>query len=886
MADTSQTNISRGGVNLSEIYDSQISIGEIVGRDKIVNVNIQNIGHRALTAAEKAKAEELELAIGINAFAESLLRLTLSEAEANEGGPYKQLFPYRLSDAGLFFGRDQAIADLRSRLRSPLTVLHAESGAGKTSLLQAGIAPRLIAAGHVPLYLRPYDVDPTLKIKRAFIANLDRKRTPGLAAASLRGFLKQVSEVLGSQTMLFIFLDQFEEFFTKLNDQTRARFIGELAECLDDESLAARVHWVLALRAESFSKLGLFRPAISNPFGNDYNLHPLTREEARQAIAGPAVGRGLSFQNELIDTILNELYQPNRQKENQVAPQIQLVCSALIRALPPEQKTITLDLYKQLGGVQGILGNYLDQVLTRELPVTQRPVARWVLNALTTSDMQRVIKSRRQLATELGRYGITTKTLGTVLAQLVDSRLLFSQETVAGVDDELEYELAHEYLLGEIKFSPAERDRKQAEELLAQGVRNWKNANILLGADALKKIEDQFAEIQPNEAEWELLLHSAAEHTRKLEPWVSRLPSDSRDQLAQRIAPDLKHANRKIRQRNFFILWALRGNLPPSIYPAVYRWYLSRQALALAKWSVIPFILLNIWFISSPASPPWQEITPQNIAVGAGPLIVAASQTDPDLIYISDQTPGGLYRSKNGGLEDSWPQVGQAIPNQPVVHGIAATERIVYVTTSAGVFISQDAGDSWRTPATLLNQVAQAVAVVADNPERVYVSILPNGLFNTSDGGEHWSPIALPQDAQTAPIEAIAAYDHTLIIAFGATIWFSLDEGQSWTKFQAEPTVADPVEGLTAFGGRERFWVALGPGGIYDADIEGQDGDGFWRLSADHPNTRSIHSVAVAGNTAFYASSQETIFCHRIWFWPNLNWLLYHLGQSVPCGKR
>ncbi|HKZ70249.1 MAG TPA: ATP-binding protein, partial [Anaerolineales bacterium] len=199
--------------------------GDVVGRDKIIyNLNII----QRTAAEEVAQTRDLErqrLAQGVSGFVQRLL--AQAEKKAGSGGPYKGLLEYRLSDSELFFGRERAIRDLMQNLgRGPLTVLHSESGTGKTSLLQAGISPRLIGAGHLPLYLRPYNVEPLLAIKRAFIS--DPSQTPILAAAPLRDFLRQVSDVLGLQTTLYILIDQFEELFTQLSELERGEFIREL----------------------------------------------------------------------------------------------------------------------------------------------------------------------------------------------------------------------------------------------------------------------------------------------------------------------------------------------------------------------------------------------------------------------------------------------------------------------------------------------------------------------------------------------------------------------------------------------------------------------------------------------------------------------------------
>ncbi|NJN93097.1 MAG: hypothetical protein HC875_02885 [Anaerolineales bacterium] len=159
---------------------------------------------------------------------------------------------YRLSDAELFFGRQRAITELiRHLARDRLTILHAESGAGKSSLLQAGLMPRLLGQGHLPVYLRS-DISPSLAIKQAFVPDL--ADVPELHKISLPGFLRQVTAVLGLTTHLYLLLDQFEEVYTLLNETERASFLDELGKCLNDQALS-RVHWVLAVRSEFFSNI-------------------------------------------------------------------------------------------------------------------------------------------------------------------------------------------------------------------------------------------------------------------------------------------------------------------------------------------------------------------------------------------------------------------------------------------------------------------------------------------------------------------------------------------------------------------------------------------------------------------------------------------------------
>lgn len=469
--------------------------GDLIARDKIVN-NVTSIYQRALTAAEEARqAHSIEteyLARGVSVYAERL-RTNATKTD-DRGGPYKGLLEYRLSDTEIFFGRERAIGEVLLHLdRNPLTVLHSESGAGKTSLLQAGVSARLIVNGHLPIYCRPYDVSPAQAIKQALLPNLSQ--TPGLSSASLRDFLWQVCNVLGANTTLYILLDQFEEFFLHLDETQRAAFVRELAECLNDAGLNAR--WLLALRSEFFGQLANFRPRISSPFENDYRLNRLTRDEAEAVIAKPADRYGVSFAAGLIDTLLDDLG-----KTDITPPQIQLVCSALYGELG-DAKTITRELYEREGGAAGILRGHLERVLNR-VPATQRPAARQLLEALISSEPRRIIRTRADLVAELKKLSVAPEVFDAVLDQLIQSRLIRVEGESADAG-EVSYELAHDYLLDEIKLDPAVQARKAAQELLDREVQSYQRYGTLLSDDKLAILQPRRGELVVSDASRALL---------------------------------------------------------------------------------------------------------------------------------------------------------------------------------------------------------------------------------------------------------------------------------------------------------------------------------------------------------------------------------------------
>lgn len=101
--------------------------------------------------------------------------------------PYKFLDYYEAADADIFCGRDtESQIVTRLILSHRLLTLFGPSGAGKTSLLLAGVLPRLAAEGYQHVYVRALD-DPLPALRKAIAARAGRD--DGHAGDTLRDFL-------------------------------------------------------------------------------------------------------------------------------------------------------------------------------------------------------------------------------------------------------------------------------------------------------------------------------------------------------------------------------------------------------------------------------------------------------------------------------------------------------------------------------------------------------------------------------------------------------------------------------------------------------------------------------------------------------------------------
>ncbi len=106
--------------------------------------------------------------------------------------------------------------------------------------------------------------------------------------------------------------------------------------------------------------------------------------------------------------------------------------------------------------------------------------------------------------------------------------MLVAHESETG----LSYELAHDYLLGEIKLDPAEQARKAAQELLDQEVRTHQRHGGLIDAERLTLIEDYWAELQISEEAAALL----AESRKAMEQEFAENEAQRRRELEQALA--------------------------------------------------------------------------------------------------------------------------------------------------------------------------------------------------------------------------------------------------------------------------------------------------------------------------------------------------------------
>ena len=241
--------------------------------------------------------------------------------------PYRGLLAFREEDADFLFGRDKYLKQLLDLVqRQTLVAVIGASGSGKSSLVSAGLVPKLRHNGDDSVWdvvrMVPH-VDPLYSLAEALVPLID----PELSKLSLERELSAVANDLeqerpttalwglvnavlrqqpGTQRLL-LFVDQWEELYTNCEKpKRRERFVQELLEATSRKDSPLTV--VLTVRGDFYNEILRDRSLLDRLQHAELKLGPMNAAELRSTIEGPAKVEnvGLTFQDGLVDRILKE----------------------------------------------------------------------------------------------------------------------------------------------------------------------------------------------------------------------------------------------------------------------------------------------------------------------------------------------------------------------------------------------------------------------------------------------------------------------------------------------------------------------------------------------------------------------------------------------------
>jgi CHASE2 domain-containing sensor protein len=350
---------------------------------------------------------------------------------STSGGPYVGLDYFVEDDAGLFFGRDGERKRIIGNLRaSRLTLLYAESGVGKTSLLRAGVSARISqlaarsiadrgSARYVPVVFSSWRDDPTpgliAAIEAAVRPLLSDDEELALPRDALEHAIERVAKAVDATPLLI--LDQFEEHFLYEPDGGDG-FDDDLARCVNRRDL--RANFLIAVREDAYSLIGSrFKARIPDVYGNYLHLDFLDEEAAREAVLEPvrafnerleADTPHFEVESALVDAVLEQVRRGRVNIGDGGAPDVETAGPArvetaylqlVMKRLWDEEVAagshrLRLETLEHLGGADTIVHGHLDDVLAK-LPEGQRDAAATAFRFLVTSSGRKIALSSEEL---------------------------------------------------------------------------------------------------------------------------------------------------------------------------------------------------------------------------------------------------------------------------------------------------------------------------------------------------------------------------------------------------------------------------------------------------------------------------------------------------------
>lgn len=333
-----------------------------------------------------------------------------------DGAPYRGLVPFAENHAEVFYGREIVIAELvgvlsRHLAGDGLVMVTGASGAGKSSLVHAGLLPalargslsgssaswprRVITPGGAPLS--------RLATQLAVLAGLDAREVlrsltdhPQDAHLLVRQAVQAEAERQGRRDpgRLVLVVDQFEQVFTTGDLLEEWQFVTALHSAASGPGEAPPAIVVIVVRGDFIDRCAQHAPLAVALQSSQFVVGPMAEPDLRRAITGPADAAGLEIEPGLTDAILSELRSATGGYGTGILP---LLSQAMLTTWEQREGTrLTSRGYALTGGVRHAVATSAEGAYAA-LTESQRVLARQLFHRLTTVSYE-VRPARRTVA--------------------------------------------------------------------------------------------------------------------------------------------------------------------------------------------------------------------------------------------------------------------------------------------------------------------------------------------------------------------------------------------------------------------------------------------------------------------------------------------------------
>ena len=322
-----------------------------------------------------------------------LLSLDTANTQGVPSNPFVGLRPFDTHESLLYFGRREQTIELLQKLHTTrFLAVVGSSGCGKSSLIRAGLIPKLKAGFLVAdrdewrvAVMRPGEA-PLANLAEAVIASIagraaseaERKALLAkMSEAGARAILEQLAPALAdSDVNLLLLVDQFEELFRfALSSQSQrqreeaADFVATMLRLSEQQELP--IYVVLTMRSDFIGECDNFYGLPEALNRSLYLVPKLTRQQRQQAIEGPLRLFGANITQRLLDRVLNDVGEQD--------DQLPVLQHALMRTWEHWRKSqapaLDLPHYEAIGTIHQALSLDADQAITsgQRIPAISLP---------------------------------------------------------------------------------------------------------------------------------------------------------------------------------------------------------------------------------------------------------------------------------------------------------------------------------------------------------------------------------------------------------------------------------------------------------------------------------------------------------------------------------
>lgn len=391
--------------------------------------------------------------------------------------PFKFLDAFELEDKQHFFGREKEVDQLYDSVnKNRLVMVYGQSGTGKTSLVQCGLAARFDVTDWYPIFVRRQDnINQSLEKKLQQAAKLNEpKDTVDMLERINARYLRPV----------YLIFDQFEELLI-LGDEKKEQlpFIQTISNILKAEDLSC--HIIFILREEFIAGLYHFEQEIPTLFDRRLRVEPMSFDKVSGVILKSCTAFNIELENpkenarQIIEYISSG-------RSGIPLPYLQVYMDMLYRQdlvrtygdkIPHEgypELGFTTEEIDELGSIENVLEDFLsqqeiriDQELKDQYPSFKTGTTHQVLDTFVTDNgtKQALVFNREQETIQLSENApdvlknLAPATLTDLLEELEKSRILHETEST--------YELAHDTLAALIDQQRTDEERKLNNALIS-----------------------------------------------------------------------------------------------------------------------------------------------------------------------------------------------------------------------------------------------------------------------------------------------------------------------------------------------------------------------------------------------------------------------------------